>query len=79
MCYFHRRSPVFVNDDNDAFDVLCAASTFPIVCRGKEKPITTLLPHNSHEANTNTNKNTNTDTNTNTNTNTNTTRRVNVE
>ena len=35
---------------NDAFDVLCAASTFPIVCRGKEKPITTLLPHNSHEA-----------------------------
>ena len=32
-----------------AFDVLCAESTFPIVCGGKEKPITTLLPHNSHE------------------------------
>ena len=30
--------------------MLCAASTFPIVCGGKEKPITTLLPHNSHEA-----------------------------
>ena len=40
---------VFVNDDNSAFDVLCAASTFAIVCGGKEKPITTLLPHNSHE------------------------------
>ena len=41
---------VFVNDDSSAFDVLCAASTFSIVCGGKEKPITTLLPHNSHEA-----------------------------
>ena len=35
-----------------AFDVLCAESTFPIVCGGKEKPITTLLPHNSHEEST---------------------------
>ena len=26
---------VFVNDNTGAFDVLCAASTFPIVCAGK--------------------------------------------
>ena len=37
------------NDDSFWCVVWGRASTFSIVCRGKEKPITTLLPHNSHE------------------------------